>query len=179
MSFSCIIPQQQEDTLHGMGPAHKTTYWTHGNNMFRSGRANCFLSLYTIFKHKELEMTNHNIFWSILLDNYELNGAHPYGSGLPQWHSVKNPPANAGEVRDMDSFPGSLRSPRGGNGNLLQYSCLENPMVRGAWVLKSCPWLNEWAPPPPISMVGAIRSFFEFSIYLCRIFKKGHQAYSN
>ena len=34
---------------------------------------------------------------------------------------------------DVDSIPGSGRSPREGNGNLLQYSCLENPMARGAW----------------------------------------------
>ena len=45
---------------------------------------------------------------------------------------VKNPPANAGNVGDTD-FPGSGRSPGGGHGNLLQYSCLENPMDRGAW----------------------------------------------
>jgi len=41
-----------------------------------------------------------------------------------------NPPANAG---DVDSIPGSCRSPGGGNGNPLQYSCLGNPMERGAW----------------------------------------------
>ena len=44
---------------------------------------------------------------------------------------VKNPPANAGDKRDEDSIPGSGRSPRGGNVNLLQYSCLENPTDRG------------------------------------------------
>ena len=43
---------------------------------------------------------------------------------------VKNPPANAGEA---GSIPGSGRSPGEGNGNPLQYSCLENPMDRGAW----------------------------------------------
>ena len=46
---------------------------------------------------------------------------------------VKNPPANAGGVRDADSIPGSGRSPVGGHGNPLQYSFLENPMDRGAW----------------------------------------------
>ena len=46
---------------------------------------------------------------------------------------VKNLPANAGVVTDVGSIPGSRRSPRGGHGNPLQYSCLENPMVRGAW----------------------------------------------
>ena len=46
---------------------------------------------------------------------------------------VKNPPANAGDVRDMGSIPALGRSPGGGHGNPLQYSCLENPMDRGAW----------------------------------------------
>ena len=46
---------------------------------------------------------------------------------------VKNQPANAGNVRDPGSIPGSGRSPGEGNGNPLQYSCLENPMDRGAW----------------------------------------------
>ena len=46
---------------------------------------------------------------------------------------VKNTPANAGDIRDAGSIPGSERSPGGGQGNLLQYSCLENPMDRGAW----------------------------------------------
>ena len=46
---------------------------------------------------------------------------------------VKNPPDNAGDVRDTGSIPGSGRPPRGGHGNPLQYSCLENPMDRGAW----------------------------------------------
>ena len=47
--------------------------------------------------------------------------------------SVKNPPANAGDIRDPSSIPGSGSSPGGGNSNPLQYSCLENPMDRGAW----------------------------------------------
>ena len=42
---------------------------------------------------------------------------------------VKNSPSNAGDVRDWGKIPGSGRSPGGGKGNLLQYSCLENPMV--------------------------------------------------
>ena len=46
---------------------------------------------------------------------------------------VRNLPANAGDIRDMGSIPGSGRSPGGGHGNPLQYSCLENPMDRGAW----------------------------------------------
>ena len=46
---------------------------------------------------------------------------------------LKNSPANAGNIRDMGSIPGLGRSPGGGHGNPLQYSCLENPVDRGAW----------------------------------------------
>ena len=46
---------------------------------------------------------------------------------------LKNLPANAGDVRDAGSIPGPGRSPGGGRGNRHQYSCLENPMDRGAW----------------------------------------------
>ena len=62
---------------------------------------------------------------------------------------VKNLPANAGNARDTGSIPGSEKSPGGGNGNLLQYSCLENPMDRGTWwatvlrVAKSQTGLND------------------------------------
>ena len=44
---------------------------------------------------------------------------------------LKNPPANAEDLRDTGSIPGLGRSPGGGNGNPLQYSCLENPVDRG------------------------------------------------
>ena len=56
---------------------------------------------------------------------------------------VNNPPANAGDIRDADLIPGSGRSPGGGHGNPLQYSCLENLTDRGAswttidWVSQS------------------------------------------
>ena len=46
---------------------------------------------------------------------------------------VKNLPANAGDLRDVGSIPGSERFPGGAHGNPLQFSCLENPMDRGAW----------------------------------------------
>ena len=51
---------------------------------------------------------------------------------------VKNPPADAGDVRDAGSIPGSGRSPEGGHGNPLQYFCLENPMDRGTWRATVC-----------------------------------------
>ena len=66
--------------------------------------------------------------------------------GFPGSSVVKNPAARAG---DAGSVPGSGTSPGGGNGNPLQYSCLENPMDRGAWeaivhgVTKSCVRLSD------------------------------------
>ena len=45
----------------------------------------------------------------------------------------KNLPAKAGDIRDSGLVPGSGRSPGGGSGNPLQYSCLENPTDRGVW----------------------------------------------
>ena len=53
--------------------------------------------------------------------------------GFPGGAVVKNPPASAGDIRDAGSIPGSGSSPRGGHGNPLQYSCLENPMDSGVW----------------------------------------------
>ena len=47
--------------------------------------------------------------------------------------AVKNSPVNAGDMRDVGLIPGLGRSPGGGHGNPLQYSCLENPMDREAW----------------------------------------------
>ena len=46
---------------------------------------------------------------------------------------VKNLPANSGDIREVDLIPGSRRPSGGGQGNTLQYSCLKNPMDRGAW----------------------------------------------
>ena len=51
---------------------------------------------------------------------------------------IKNPPANTGYIRDMGSIPGSGRPPKERNGNPHQYSCLENPVDRGAW--RASPW---------------------------------------
>ena len=63
---------------------------------------------------------------------------------------ARNPPANEGEAEDSGSIPESGRSPGAGNGTPLQYSCLENPMDRGAWwaavhvVAKSRTRLNDF-----------------------------------
>ena len=61
---------------------------------------------------------------------YKHNNSIP--GGFPGGSVVKNLPAKAGDARDTCSVPGSGRSPGGGHGNLLQCSCLENPMDRGA-----------------------------------------------
>ena len=66
---------------------------------------------------------------------------------------VKNPPVNAGDIRDAVLIPGPGRSLGGGRGNPLQYSCLENPMDRGTWwakvhgVRKSQTWLKPLSMP--------------------------------
>ena len=73
---------------------------------------------------------------------------HPHILCFPAGTVIKNPPANA---RDKDSIPRSGRSPGVGNGRSLQYSCLANPMDRGAWwatahgVTKSQLWLSDLA----------------------------------
>ena len=67
---------------------------------------------------------------SVMSDSLQPMDCSPGGTSCLK---KKNPPANAGDVRDVDLIPGSGRSPGEGNGNPLQYSCLENPMERGAW----------------------------------------------
>ena len=64
--------------------------------------------------------------------------------GFPGGSVVNNPPTSAGNAGDMDLIPGSGRSPGVGNSNPLQYSCLENPMDRGAW----------WATVPVVARVS-------------------------
>ena len=61
--------------------------------------------------------------------------------GFPGGSEVK---VSASNVGDLGSILGSGRSPEEGNGNTLQYSCLENPMDGGAWWAKSVCWMNKW-----------------------------------
>ena len=98
--------------------------------------------------------------------------------GLPRWCFSKNLPANAENIRHMGSIPGLGRSPGGGHGNPLQYSCLESPMDRGAWraivhrVAESqtrLKWLSMCATPqinPPLSsLLGTQRSFLLWKVH--------------
>ena len=94
-----------------------------------------------------------NILISILFSIWK-TGESTETLGFPGGLVVKNWPANAGDIRKVASLPGSGRSPRVGNSNLLQYSCLENSMDRGAW----------WA-----TVHGVARSLTQLSMHTLRI----------
>ena len=80
-----------------------------------------WLTDWTIFKKKETTTSAHK--------NNSKQGASPHS----RWLSSKESAFSAEDTGDSGSISGSERSPGGGNGNLLQYPCLENPMDRGAW----------------------------------------------
>ena len=91
-------------------------------------------------------------YFFIPKENFGLNyPSYLSKSGFPCDSEVKNLPANAGNLEDADLMPETGRSPGGGNGNPLQYSCLENLMGRGDWwvtvrrVTKSQTQLNNGA----------------------------------
>ena len=79
----------------------------------------------------------HGIFQARVLEWGAIAFSNMYGYmciyGFLSGTLVKNASANAGDARDLSSIPGLGRSPVEGNGNPLQYSCLENSMDRGAW----------------------------------------------
>ena len=83
---------------------------------------------------------------------------------------LKNPLANTGDVRDTDSIPESGRSPGGGCGNPLQYSCLENSMDRGAWLATvhevtknqtQLKWLSTHAQRPSLIHVPSVLWYYQ------------------
>ena len=83
--------------------------------------------------------------------------------GFPSGAVVKNPSVNAGDARDSGSIPGSGISCGVGNGNPLQYSCLENSMTRGAWratvhgVAKNWTQLNNRACTHPVLYICMLK----------------------
>ena len=86
------------------------------------------------------QMVKVNLRKDCIVNNiYLLNGKTraqalvPWYQGHPQGLRGKESTCNAGDIGDASSIPGSGRYPGGGNGNSLQYSCLENSMDRGVW----------------------------------------------
>ena len=71
---------------------------------------------------------------------------------------VKNPPVSAGDVRDVGLIPGSGRSPGGGNGNPFHYSCLQNPMDRGAWQATDHRVVKSWTQLNRLSLQAILSS---------------------
>ena len=98
--------------------------------------------------HKESDMTE-RLTWNDLI-----GPGHWWGVSWAFQVAlvVKSPPDNAGDIRNLGSIPGSGRPPGGGNGNTLQYSCLENPVDGGAWqgtihrLTKSRSDTTDWQP---------------------------------
>ena len=89
---------------------------------------------------------------------------------------VKNPPANAGDVWDGGSISESGRSPGKGHGNLLWYSCLENPMVRGAWqaAVHRVAKIHDWRDSMPHARTHDILlTVYTIQIYIHRAVSHG------
>ena len=90
---------------------------------------------------------------------------------------VKNLSANAGDIRDVGSISGSGRSPGGGHGNPLQYSCLEHPMDRGGWqatvhgVTKSQTWSKQLSTQQATYMILESESTFVTRLILATMHK--------
>ena len=111
--------------------------------------------------HSRCSKSQLKYMWSYRSEGLEF--AAPSTKGLPGGSVVKDPPANARDAADLGSIPGLGRYPGGENGNLLQYSCLENSMDRGAW---RAPWgckesdPAEYAHTSPFLKYGARPSFW-------------------
>ena len=93
-------------------------------------------------------------------------------TGFPSGTVMKNPPANARDTRNAGLIPGWWRSPGERNGNPLQYSCLGNPMDRGAWqvivhrVTKNWIWLHDWEHTEHIHRYTHIHTYiYSFSFF--------------
>ena len=121
--------------------------WTLGVGDGQGGLACC-----DSWGREESDMAE-RLNWTELIHTVELQKSedHLISQGLPQWLSSKESDHNAGDAGNAGWIPGSGRFPGGGHSNALQYSCLENPMDRGAWqatvhrVTKSRTQLGNWA----------------------------------
>ena len=101
-------------------------------------------------------------FWDSL-DNLKLYFTHNCFEYAPSGSEVKASACNAG---DLGSIPGSRRSPREGNGNTLQYSCLENPLDGGAWWATVHRVTKSWIQ---LSDFTFFLSFFNYLLWLYMI----------
>ena len=140
---------------------HKVLYWyMEKNKLFLGG--NYFWNpsdLYLTYAANSLWIDRISFpQWSFREQSWQrlhqLVAPQCHGMGFPRDSVVKNPPDNAEDAGDEGSISGLGRSPGGGNGNPLQYSCLKNSMHRGAWqatvhgVTKSWTQLSDHARTP-------------------------------
>ena len=115
-------------------PLHEGPVWWRSQSIYQTTKRGDLHSSSLAFRHE---------VWITLLKKY----LFILSLGFPGGSDGKESSCNAG---DLGSIPGLGRSSRGGHGNPLQYSCLENPMARGAWwatvhgVTKSRTWLNNF-----------------------------------
>ena len=89
--------------------------------------------LISLFPQHPVEQLHKQCLHIFRKEELTFSAHYVLGRGFPGGSVVKNLPANAGDSGDAGSIPQLGRSPEGGDGNLLQYSCLENSMDRGAW----------------------------------------------
>jgi len=94
-------------------------------------RGNSLPNPFSLFHYDELEAEHGCPSGDSISHLRAFRKGHMTARASPVAQLVKNPPANAGDTRDVGLIPGSRRSSGEGNGNPLQYSCLENPMGRG------------------------------------------------
>ena len=80
---------------------------------------------------------------------------------------VKNPHANAGDIREVDLIPGSRRFPGGGHGNPFQYSCLQNSVDRGAWQAITHRVAKSWIRLKQLSVQGPTIKHTDLYSVLC------------
>ena len=96
---------------------------------------------------------------------------NPWGFQVAQ--VVKNPPANAGDMRDTGLFPESGRSPGGGHGNPLQYSCLEIPVDRGAWWATVHGEAKSRTCLKPLGCTGSVMPVTQIIYQICGVLSHG------
>ena len=128
----CILPSIQ--TSHQNMPCsflcHSfASYQQHLLNLIYPSKSSHLFHLVFCMSIRTLFVHSYNGYKLYLIICYILGIFFGFQGGS----KVKNPPANAGATGDTGLIPGSGRSPGGGNGNPLQYACLENPMNGGAW----------------------------------------------